>query len=190
MTPVTTPPPTYSPAHLRRQRDAHARVDGYGRHRHLYLHARMARLAADLRRMTAREHLTWLDYGCGKGEFLNQIRPLGLFATFTGYDPAVDAFRTRPDEPHDLVTCLDVLDVAEAAFLDQIVEDVRSLASGFAVFDCLTRPKPNSGLRPHAAFYWTHLIRRHMDVIDASVEYPGLDGFERAVIVAAPLRTG
>jgi hypothetical protein len=183
---VTLHPQTYSPAHLRRQRESHARTDGYGRHRHLYLHDTHRRLAHTLDRP---EQATWLDYGCGKGGFIDQIRPLGLFSAITGYDPAVASFSTRPTGRFDLVTCLDVLDTVEANFLDAVLEDVAQYSAQVAVFDCLTQPKPGGRLRPHPPFYWTALIRRHMTVTETKIEFPGMEGFERVVIIAAPRAT-
>jgi len=170
-------PQTFSGSHIRRQREAHAKADGYGRHRHLYLHDTLRRLA---RQLDAR---SWLDYGCGKGEFIEQIRPLDLFATIAGYDPAVDAFAARPEGRFDVVTCLDVLDIVEPRFLAALLDDVAGFTAGLAVFDMLTRP---NRLRPHPPFYWTSLVRQHMDVVESSVEFPGVQDFERVVIVAAP----
>lgn len=177
-------PETFSSSHIRRQRDSHARTDGYGRHRHLYLHDTMHQLAATLSRSKATKDLTWLDYGCGKGGFIAEIRPLDLFATIAGHDPAVEAFRTRPEGRYDLVTCLDVLDIVEPRYLGAVLDDVAGLTDGLAVFDCLTRPKQGAKVKPHPPFYWTGLVRRHMDVVETKVEFPGMDGFERAVIVA------
>jgi len=183
---MTQPPQTYSSAHIRRQREAHARADGYGRHRHIYLHDTMRRLAAQLRQTRPIGELSWLDYGCGKGGFIEQIRPLALFTTIAGYDPAVPAFQARPDGRHDLVTCLDVLDKVETGFVDAVLTDVAAFTSGLAVFDHLTLPKLGSSLRPHPPYYWTQLVRRHMDVVETTTEFPGMQDFERAVIVAAP----
>ena len=131
---------------------------------------------------------SWLDYGCGKGGFIDQIRPLGLFETIGGYDPAVDAFAARPAGRFDLVTCLHVLDVVEPRFLAAVLDDVVAFTGGLAVFDLLTMPKPTSTLRPHPPFYWTHLVRQHMDVVESNVEFPGMQDFERVVIVASPRR--
>jgi hypothetical protein len=178
---VTPPPLTYSNAHLRRQRDAHARADGYGRHRHLYLHDTIRQLAEALASPNGR---TWLDYGCGKGGFIEEIRPLGLFSTIAGHDPAVAAFSARPIGRFGLVTCLDVLDTVEANYRDAVVQDVAQLTASYAVFDCLTQPKPGGRLRPHPPFYWSALIRRQMTVVETRVEFPGMPGFERAVIIA------
>lgn len=177
---------TYSSAHIDRQRAAHAKAEGYGRHRHLYLHDTMRRLAARLRSARPAGELTWLDYGCGKGGFIEEIRPLGLFTAITGYDPAVAAFRDRPRDRQNLVTCLDVLDIVEPRFLDAVLADVAGLTGGLTMFDVLTMPKATSRLTPHPPFYWTHLVRQHMDVVETTVEFPGMQDFERVIIVAVP----
>jgi 2-polyprenyl-3-methyl-5-hydroxy-6-metoxy-1,4-benzoquinol methylase len=181
---------TYSPAHLGRMQEAHARADGYGRHRHLYLHDSMRRIAALLRGVGERaEGLSWLDYGCGKGGFIGEIRPLGLFATIEGYDPSVEAFAARPERGFDLVTCLDVLDVVEPQFLPNVLNDVAKMTRRLAIFDCLTRPKADSTLRPHPPFYWAYLVGQHMKVLEATTEFPAMEGFERVVIHASPLES-
>lgn len=87
---------TYSPADLERQRLAHRRADGYGRHRHLYLHEAMRRLVTSVAARKQGAPLTMLDYGCGKGGFIEEVRGLDLFATITGFDPAVREFEKRP----------------------------------------------------------------------------------------------
>ena len=175
-------PRTYSASHLRRQRDAHARVDGYGRHRHLYL-PRIVRDLADTLRRGGRPDLDWLDYGCGKGTFIAELRPLGLFATCEGFDPAVPEFSARPSGRFDLVTCLDVLDVVETSHLDDVLADIATMMRGYALFDCLTKPKGGQ-LRPHPPFYWSRIVAEHFDIVSTQVEFPGIDGFERALILA------
>ncbi|MGH7153368.1 MAG: methyltransferase domain-containing protein [Acetobacteraceae bacterium] len=182
---LITEPQTYSSGHLRRFREAH-RTDAYGRHRHLYLHDAMREIATSLRSAKPTEHLSWLDYGCGKGGFIDEVRPLGLFATIVGYDPAVEAFHARPDRRFDAVTCLDVLDIVEPRFLSNVLADVAALTDGVALFDCLCRPKPGTPLRPHPPFYWSHLVGQHMSVAETKVEFSGMDGFERAIIRAMP----
>ena len=108
-----------------------------------------------------------------------------MFTYTIGHDPAVTTFRARPSRTYDLVTCLDVIDIVEPKYLDAVPLDVATFTAGLAVFDCLTRPRPDSPLRPYAQFYWTHRIQQHMDVVKTQVEFPGMEGFERAVIVAA-----
>ena len=180
----------YSSAHLIRQQRSHVLADEYGRHRHLYLHDTIRRIATGLRRGGRSEGLSWLDYGCGKGGFIEEIRGLGLFTTIRGYDPAVPAFADRPEGRFDLVTCLDVLDVVEPQFLGNVLGDVAGFTDGLGLFDVLTRPKAGSGLRPHPPFYWSGLVGRYMDVVDVKTEYPGMDSFERALVQASPRPRG
>jgi Methyltransferase domain len=185
--PITEPVETFSSAHIGRQREAHA-ADGYGRHRHLYLHDTMRRIATSLRQAKQGYDLSWLDYGCGKGGFIEEIRPLDLFTTIRGFDPAVAAFAVRPEGRFDLVTCLDVLDVVEPQFLGNVLDDIAALTEHLALFDHLTRPRADSQLRPHPPFYWSHLVGQHMEIVGTKIEYPRMDRFERAVIQATPQR--
>jgi hypothetical protein len=180
---LLTGPRTYSASHIDRHRAAHVREDGYGRHRHLYLQETIRQLARSLG-SAENQGLSWLDYGCGKGGFIEQIRPLSLFATIVGFDPAVSGFSSRPAGRFDLVTCLDVIDIVEPRYLGAVVQDAATFTRGVAVFDCLTRPK-TAALRPHSPLYWTQIIRQHMEVVETRVEFPGMDGFERVVIIAS-----
>jgi 2-polyprenyl-3-methyl-5-hydroxy-6-metoxy-1,4-benzoquinol methylase len=179
---------TYSPERLRGQQQAHAVADAYGRHGHLYLHDTMRRIATNLRQAKQADGLSWLDYGCGKGGFIEQIGPLGLFTTIRGFDPAVTTFANRPEGRFDLVTCLDVLDTVEPQFLANFLNDVAAFTEGLALFDLLTRPTAGSQLQPHPPLYWSSLVGRHMEVIDVATEYPGMEGFERVLIQAKPRR--
>jgi Methyltransferase domain len=184
--PIAEHPQTYSAAHVGRMREAHARADEYGRHRHLYLHDLMRQIAKNLSQTVQGDNLSWLDYGCGKGGFIEQIRPLDLFTTIRGYDPAVETFAARPEGRFDLVTCLDVLDVVEPQFLGNVINDVAALTGRIAVFNCLTRPNPSGGLHQHPPSYWSRLVGQHMPVVETRTEFPGMEGFERVVIQAAP----
>ena len=175
---------TYSRAQVRRFREAH-KVEEYGRHRHLYLHEKMKLLARQLRAARPAASLSWLDYGCGKGGFIEQIRPLGLFDVIGGFDPAVPAFEARPTGRYDLVTCLHVLDVVEPRFLPAVLSDICDLTASLALFDVMTKPK-GQWLKPHPPYYWTSLVRQHMPVRDFWVEYGGMAGYERVLILAEP----
>lgn len=74
---------------------------------------------------------TMLDYGCGKGSLVK------LIPGARGYDPALPEFSRRP-EPADLVVCSDVLEHIEPECLDDVLEDLRSLAYRvvFLVISC------------------------------------------------------
>ena len=178
-------PQTFSPAHLRRLRSQHATSDEYGRHRHLYLHDMMRALAADF--AAAEGHrASLLDYGCGKGRFLEELRALDVFGDIDGYDPAVGSFNTRPQTHYDFVTCCDVLDASER-FVDAVIQDIAQIAKHTAIFDCLTKPAPKSGFAPHPPYYWIERVAKQMQIVKTEMQFLGLAGHERAVIIAKPM---
>ncbi len=177
-----TNPAAISPQHQRRCRTKHAQSDGYGRHRHLYLHDTMRALAATVAAERGRP-ATLFDYGCGKGRFMEEMRGLGVFGEIAGYDPGVATFETLPNAQYDIVTCLDVLDAAER-FVDGVIADVARITAHTAVFDCLTKPAPKSGFKPHPSFYWVRLVAKTMRVEKTEMHFLGLADFERAVIFA------
>jgi hypothetical protein len=63
----------------------------------------MRQIAMSIRESGQTRDLIWFDYGCGKGGFIEEIRPPYLFTTISGYDSAVDAFASRPERRFDLV---------------------------------------------------------------------------------------
>lgn len=183
---------TYSDAWLQRHRETHARHAVFGTHRHPYLRKTIERLA---RATTGEERPSLLDYGCGKGVFLREMRQSGQFRHVMGYDPAVDAFRQRPAQVYDIVLCLDVLDQTEDEFVEPLIEDVAQFAGRFAVFDVITVQVPElAHLNPRSAETWGELIGRRM-VIDemivrAATEQELREGAcpERVIVVGSPSR--
>jgi SAM-dependent methyltransferase len=178
-------PGTFSRDHLEEQRRAHAVSDGYGRHHHFYLDEVMRDLAT---RAGGIGEVTWLDYGCGKGTFIERVRPLGLFSAIAGFDPAVAEFAARPVVPADVVTCLDVLDTVEPQYREAVLREIAGVTRHFAVFDCVTRPKRGGRLLRLAPGFWAKFVGRVFDVVEQRVEYAGMEGLERVVLVAAPRR--
>ena len=178
-------PGTFSPDHLEAQRRAHAVSDGYGRHHHYYLDTVMRDVAA---RAGDSGEVSWLDYGCGKGTFMERVRPLGLFGAIAGYDPAVSEFAERPAGQSDVVTCLDVLDTVEPEYREAVLRDIAGLTRRFAVFDCLTRPKRGGRLQRLAPSFWAKFVGRVLDVVEQRVEYASMEGLERVVLITAPRR--
>jgi 2-polyprenyl-3-methyl-5-hydroxy-6-metoxy-1,4-benzoquinol methylase len=176
---------TFTSEHQRHLQRNHAESEDYGTHRHLYLHDTMRGLASEF--MAAEQRAPSLfDYGCGKGRFIEEMRRLDVFGEISGYDPGFAAFAAAPDGRYDIVTCLDVLDAAEQRFRDDVIADVARLTAHRAVFDCLTKPLPKSGFAPHPPFHWMSLVAKSMAVVKTEIHFRGLDGFERAVIVARP----
>lgn len=187
---------TSSDAHLQRHRDTHARHPEFGTHRHPYLHDLMREVAASATTVGG-EPPSLLDYGCGKGAFTMEMARLNLFRYIRGYDPAIPAFKARPAQLYDVVTCLDVLDQLEDAFVEPAIIDVAQFTGGIAVFSVITRQVPQlEHLNPRSGSTWREIIGRHMCVstmtIRPSTPKEIAEGAcpERVIITADPRRAG
>jgi 2-polyprenyl-3-methyl-5-hydroxy-6-metoxy-1,4-benzoquinol methylase len=180
---------TFSQSHIQRHRATHSQFDRFGTHTHLYLHGAVRKLAE---MVAARERRapTLLDYGCGKGSFMQEMVKLSVFGMVAGYDPAVDAYSTRPTGRFDIVTCLDVLDQSERRFVDAIVEDVSRYAAVAAVFSLISKQREKRPETPPFVFH--QAIERHLQVSQmtlrrsSAIEVAQGAAFERAIIVAEP----
>lgn len=181
---------TFSREHIRRHRATHSKFARFGTHAHPYLHDAIRRFVQAL---SAREDRlpTLLDYGCGKGSFLLEMERLRLFSTTTGYDPAVDAYLTRPTGIFDIVTCLDVLDQAESRYVDAIIHDVARLTKTAAIFSLISKQR-ESRPETHPAVF-RQAVERHFTVSEMSLrrstplELSQGAAIERAIILAEPI---
>lgn len=73
--------------------------------------------------------LSILDYGCGKGLALNQLKTKFPHIAMVNYDPFVVANSEIPKQPCDLVVCYNVLQLVELEFLDQTIEQIYNLST-------------------------------------------------------------
>lgn len=71
-----------------------------------------------------------LDYGCGKAILAHALGPA---YRVTNYDPCISGMDTRP-EPHPVVMCTDVMEHVEPEFVDDVLKDIRGLATEYAMF--------------------------------------------------------
>ena len=190
---------TYNEGYLQRHRDAHARHPTFGTHLHPYLHDTMRQLAMAV--CAGPDPLpSLLDYGCGKGAFMAKMASLSLFRPVRpvrpvrGCDPGVTLYKQRPLQRYDVVTCLDVLDHLENAFVDSAIKDVAQFTGRFAVFSVITRQTPKfEHLNPRSAATWREMIEPHMRVSDMTVRPSPQEEIdqgacpERVIITAEPL---
>ena len=73
-----------------------------------------------------------LDYGTGKGMLVNHLkRQLPSTIKIDGYDPAVEEYCLHPEEPYDVLVCLDVLEHIEIDSIDLVLSDIKKLTSNF-----------------------------------------------------------
>jgi hypothetical protein len=63
---------------------------------------------------------TALDYGCGKGT----ISQTFLDLEWDEYDPGIPEKSEKPDGQYDLVTCTDVMEHVEEAFVDDVIKEL------------------------------------------------------------------
>jgi hypothetical protein len=75
-----------------------------------------------------------LDYGAGKGRLEAALREhIRRPLTFHHYDPAIPEW-SAPPAPCSFVACLDVLEHIEPAMIDNVLDDLRRVTAGAAVF--------------------------------------------------------
>ena len=69
-----------------------------------------AQLAKALNPLTIKGDInSLLDYGCGKGKLVERLsNELPNSIKISGYDPAIEKYEVKPEEPVDVVVCLDV----------------------------------------------------------------------------------
>ena len=82
-----------------------------------------------------------LDYGAGKGRLgqtLAQIMP-GYPLNILHYDPAIPEWAKDPT-PRPFVTCIDVLEHIEPAYLDNVLDHLQSLVQHVGFFTVHTGP--------------------------------------------------
>jgi 2-polyprenyl-3-methyl-5-hydroxy-6-metoxy-1,4-benzoquinol methylase len=72
--------------------------------------------------LESHETKTVLDYGCGKGNVMNEIKNIFSNLQIQGYDPAVDEYNVLPDKTFNLVFSTDVLEHVEPEFLDETLK--------------------------------------------------------------------
>lgn len=72
---------------------------------------------------------TILDYGCGKGHFIEYVKDNFPDVSITGYDIANIDYMINPEGQYDLVVCLDVMEHIEYSLLANVLMDIKSKTS-------------------------------------------------------------
>lgn len=133
---------TITPDYLAQQRELHARPQGYGGKGFKWAPT-VLKIAVDVRAGSI------LDYGCGQGSLLHQVRAaLALHdadVDLWNYDPAIPGYDTAP-EPADLVVCTDVLEHIEPDCLASVLAHLRRLTQK-ALFLVVALDPANKTLR-------------------------------------------
>tara|TARA_B100000123_G_C25661294_1_gene397775 strand:+ start:230 stop:763 length:534 start_codon:yes stop_codon:yes gene_type:complete len=83
---------------------------------------------------------TLLDYGCGKGAMLQQLRQKYPFLHAIGYDPAVKIYSQKPKQKFDVVFCNDVLEHVEPLCLDNVLQFIEHHSKKYVWLRIDTQP--------------------------------------------------
>ena len=111
----------------------------------------------------------FIDYGCGKGNLVMNLRNIiSSNITIDGYDPAIDQFNQKPTKSYDFLSCFDVLEHIEDKYIDNVLDHIRSLAKGIAYIAVDLQPavkKLENGRNAHILLappdWWTTKIAQY-----------------------------
>ena len=110
-----------------------------------------------------------LDYGCGKSTLGNNL-PFPIHH----YDPAIEKYKQRPS-PADIVVCTDVLEHIEPEYLDEVLDDLKTLVKkvGFFAIHLQAAYKTLSdGRNAHLSLFsreeWESKIKERFTIIKSS----------------------
>lgn len=117
---------TITKDYARQQRTMHQN-ERYGR-----ASLKWAPMVVDLIR--ARDPLTILDYGCGKGALRKGIADALDGRVMVEYDPGVKEFSELPGGSFDMVCCIDVLEHVEPECIEDVLDALRDKVGGFGFF--------------------------------------------------------
>jgi len=83
---------------------------------------------------------TVLDYGCGKGVILANLKEQYLNVSFFGYDPAVSMFSNLDYKKYDCIFSNDVLEHIEPDYIDDVLLHILSLSNKYIWLRIDTKP--------------------------------------------------
>lgn len=66
-----------------------------------------------------------LDYGCGKGHFIEYVRTNLPGMRVEGFDVASDEYAVMPKDTFDMVVCLDVMEHVEFGAMSHVLSEIR-----------------------------------------------------------------
>ena len=111
-----------------------------------------------------------LDYGCGKGHILAQLKETYPSVYIQGYDPAVKHFSITPTQQFDCVFSNDVLEHIEPEYINNVLAHISSLAKKYIWLRIDTKParkKLSDGRNAHLIIedldWWQNKIKTYIE---------------------------
>lgn len=134
-----------------------------------------------------------LDYGTGKGRLVQRLQAeLPAAIRVQGYDPAMPAYASKPSEPADILTCLDVLEHIEMDSIDAVLRDIHALTRQFCYLVIDLQPAVKTladGRNAHILLappeWWTSRVAQLFPCIAAFPVYHESGLAQKLVIAAA-----
>ena len=109
------------------------------------------------------------DYGCGKGNVMNEIGKRYPTCHLQGYDPGVVEYNQIPKFATDLLMCTDVLEHIEPKMIDNVLQHIDTLfkKSAFLLIDTREAIKKlpdgrNAHLIIEGKDWWTEKVTKNI----------------------------
>jgi len=83
---------------------------------------------------------TLLDFGCGRGTLKAELIKRGHTMFVTEYDPGIPGKDKVPEGQFDMITCTDVLEHIEPAYLPAVLQQILNYKPETVFFIIATRP--------------------------------------------------
>ena len=110
-----------------------------------------------------------LDYGCGKGRILADLRDRYPNVVCEGYDPAVPMFNKDKFSTYDCVFSNDVLEHIEPNFINSVLQDIDQYATKYIWLRIDTQPARkelsnvrNAHLIIQNESWWLNILQRNI----------------------------
>lgn len=132
-----------------------------------------------------------LDYGTGKGMLVKHLKKkLPSTIKIDGYDPAIEEYSFHPEQPYDVLVCLDVLEHIEIDSIDSVLKDIKRLTSNFCYLVVDLQPavkKLQDGRNAHILLaphdWWTNKLAQLFPCITSFPLYHEAGQIQKIVMV-------
>ncbi len=123
-----------------------------------------------------------LDFGCGKGNFINYAKENLPGVKVEGFDVASEKYSILPNDEFDMVVCLDVMEHVEFGSLSHVLSEIRQRTGKLFICSVANYPanrKLSDGRNAHVTqlpfAYWFSLLSGFFKVLKFTTTRSGDD---------------